>query len=97
MFEGDWVNESLLAAAALMVMLAEVPLILASVTETVTVPALYKVIAPLDPAETAATPFVNVIAVAVPKLVAVPELFVTVGLNEPIVPAPLKVRLCEPL
>jgi len=61
-FEGDWVNESLLAAAALMVMLAEVPLILVSVTETVIVSALYKVIAPLGPVETAATPFVNVIA-----------------------------------
>src|SRR4051794_13585588 len=53
---------------------------------------------PLFDPVTLATPLVKLIAVAVPKLVAVPELFVTVGC----VPlgasaAPPKVRLWEPV
>ncbi len=43
-----------------------------------------------------ATPFVNVIAVAVPKLVAVPLVLVTFGVKVPIAVAPEKVRLWEP-
>ena len=42
-----------------------------------------------------ATPAVKLIAVAVPKAVAVPELLDTVGLFVPTVAAPEKVRLCE--
>ena len=51
---------------------------------------------PFAEPETVATPPVKVIAVAVPKVVAVPALFVTVGLNDPTVPAPEKLRLYEP-
>lgn len=47
--------------------------------------------------DTAATPLVKVIAVVEPNAIAVPELFVTVGLFEPIELAPLKVRLLLPV
>ena len=48
---------------------------------------------------TVATPFVNVIVVAVPKLVAVPSLSVTFGVVTGLVElfAPLKVRLWSPV
>ena len=42
-------------------------------------------------------PALKVIAVAVPKAVATPELLATVGLLVPIVAAPEKVRLLEPV
>jgi hypothetical protein len=52
---------------------------------------------PFAPDETVETPPLNVIAVAALKAVAVPELFVTVGSNNPIEFAPPKVKLCEPV
>ncbi len=53
---------------------------------------------PLDVPETVATPFVKVMAVAVPKFVAVPDELVTVGvLSSGLADAPPKVRLCEPV
>ena len=93
---GDCVKTSLFAVAGETEMLAEVPLILESVTETVVVSALYRVIAPLVPPETAETPVTKLIAVAAPKLIAVPPESVTFGVNAPIEPAPLNVRLCDP-
>ena len=51
---------------------------------------------PLLEPDTLATPFVKVIAVVEPNAIAVPELFVTVGLLAPIELAPLKVRLLPP-
>jgi hypothetical protein len=54
-------------------------LMLPSVTLIVAVCTSYSVITPLLLPETVATPLVKVIAVAVPKFTAVPELFVTVG------------------
>ncbi len=42
--------------------------------------ALYRRIAPLFAPDTEATPAVNVMAVAVPKVTGVPEALVTVGL-----------------
>jgi len=53
--------------------------IVPSVTETVADSALYSFIAPLLLEDTVATPLVNVIVVAVPKLTALPVLLVTVG------------------
>ena len=53
--------------------------------------------APFEELETVATPFVKVIAVAVPKAIAEPPAFVTVGLFEPTVEAPEKVRFFEPV
>ena len=41
-------------------------------------------------------PLVNAIAVATPKLVAVPELLVTVGVNDPIEWGPPNFRVCDP-
>jgi hypothetical protein len=70
---------------------------LPSLTVMVAEPALYSVIAPLLEPDTVATPLVKLIAVAVPKAVAVPELFVTVGENEPIELAPPNVRLWDPV
>ncbi len=52
---------------------------------------------PLLAPETVATPFVNVIVVAVPNATAVPFLSVTVGWKAPIVPAPENVRLLSPV
>ena len=46
---------------------------------------------------TVACPLVKVMAVAVPKLTAVPVVLVTVGLNEPMALAPVKVRVWEPV
>src|SRR3954451_20831391 len=61
-----------------------------SVTVMLAVSALGSFITPLLAPETEATPLVNVIAVAAPKLVAVPVPLETVGLLAPIVPAPPK-------
>jgi hypothetical protein len=47
--------------------------------------------------ETVATPLLNVMVSAVPKLVAVPVLLVTVGVKEPMAPGPPKVRLLGPV
>jgi hypothetical protein len=52
---------------------------------------------PLDELDTVATPLVKVIAVVRPKLTAVPEEFVTLGVKDPIAEAPPKVRLWEPV
>src|SRR4051794_10725473 len=68
-----------------------------SVTVMLLVSALYRVMTPLFDPETDATPFVTVIAVAVPRLTAVPELLVTVGVCEPLTLAPAIVRLLLPV
>ena len=52
---------------------------------------------PLFAPVTVATPLVKVMAVAVPKLVAVPVALETVGLWVPMALAPPKVRLCDPV
>ena len=59
--------------------------------------ALYNVMTPLLEPDTVATPLVNVIAVALPKLIALPDELLTVGLNAPIELAPLNVRLLLPV
>jgi hypothetical protein len=51
---------------------------------------------PLVVPDTVDTPLVKVMAVVDPKLTAVPELLVTVGVFDPIVLAPLKVRFFDP-
>ena len=53
--------------------------------------------APFEEPETVATPPAKVIAVTLPKATAEPLAFVTVGVYDPIVLAPEKVRLCEPV
>ena len=70
-----------------------------SETETVGLSALYSFIAPLFDPATVATPFVNVIVVAVPKLTATPVLSVTAGVVTGFVElfAPPKVRLWSPV
>ena len=50
----------------------------------------------LDP-DTVAWPLVKVMAVVEPKLVAVPEALVTVGVKEPMALAPPKVRFFDPV
>jgi hypothetical protein len=52
---------------------------------------------PLVVPDTVATPLVKVIAVVDPKVMAVPELLVTVGAKDPIVLAPAKVRFFDPM
>jgi hypothetical protein len=52
---------------------------------------------PLLEPETVATPLENVVAVALPKLTAVPEALVTVGVWVPMALAPPKVRFFEPV
>ena len=75
-----------------------VPLLMVpSVTVMFTVSTLYRVITPLLDPDTVAWPPMKVMAVVEPKLVAVPEALDTVGLNEPLLWAPAKVRLCEPV
>ena len=61
--------------------------------------ALYKAITPLLLPDTVATPLVNVIVVAVPKLTAEPLLSFTVGVVDGLVDelAPEKVRLLSPV
>jgi hypothetical protein len=72
----------------------KLPLIVPSEALTVALCASYSTIAP----PTDDTPLVNVIAVALPKAVAVPELFVTVGTLPPgELLAPEKVRLLLPV
>ena len=69
-----------------------------SVTVIEVEPALTRVIAPFLPAETVATPSLKLIAVAVPKLVAVPEELVTVAwAPEGLSATGPKVRLWEPV
>jgi hypothetical protein len=51
---------------------------------------------PLVVPETVDTPLVKVMVSGVPKLTAVPALLVTVGVFDPIVLAPLKVRFFDP-
>src|SRR5437899_2138896 len=58
---------------------APAALMVPSVAAIVAVSALYSVITPFEEPETVATPLVNVIVSAVPKLTAVPVLLVTVG------------------
>ena len=68
-----------------------------SVTVTEVEPALTKTMAPFLPEETVATPSVKPIAVAVAKLVAVPEELVTVAwAPEGLSATGPKVRLWEP-
>ena len=64
-----------------------------------TVSALYSVITPLLPAETVATPLVNVIVVTLPKVMAAPVLSFTVGAVTGFVDeaAPLKVSDLSPV
>ena len=92
------VTTEAVAAAALTVS-PELPEIEPSVTETVGLSALYSFITPLFAPATVATPLVNVIVVAVPKLVAAPVLSLTVGVVAGFVElfAPLNVRLWSPV
>ena len=69
-----------------------------SVTLMIAASALYSVITPLLPPETVATPLLKLIAVAEPKAIAVPVLFITVGAVTGSVEllAPEKVRFLVP-
>ncbi len=58
---------------------------------------LYRRITPFVEPETVATPLANVIAVFEPKLTWAPAALLTVGLVAPAVPAPAKVRVCDPV
>jgi hypothetical protein len=81
----QFANRIALAAAGLTVTARPLPLLIdPSVTVMLAAPALYSFITPLLEPETEATPLLKLTAVADPKLIAVPELFVTVGLFEPI-------------
>ena len=86
-------------AAAELTVGEELPEIEPSVTETVGLSTLYSFITPLFEPATVATPVVNVIVVAVPKLVATPVLSLTVGVVAGFVEmfAPLNVRLWSPV
>src|SRR5438132_913790 len=64
-----------------------------SVTTMLAAPDLYRVITPLLEPDTLATPPLKVIVSAASKFTAVPDLLLTVGMKEPMVLAPLKVRL----
>jgi hypothetical protein len=73
-------NPKLDAAATFTVTDKPAPLLTTpAATVILAVSALYNLITPLFAPTTAATPVVNVIAVAVPKFVATPALVVTVG------------------
>src|SRR3954454_2695540 len=68
-----------------------------SVTVMLAVSAFFSRITPLLAPDTVATPLVNVIAVAVPKSVAVPTSLETVGWKVPLLLAPPKVRVLLPV
>src|SRR5581483_42399 len=91
-------SDRLLAAAGLTVRDRPAPLLTApSLTTMLTVSALGRVMTPLLEPDTVATPLAKVMAVADPKLMAVPELLVTLGLFDPMVLAPPKVRFFDPV
>ena len=95
----DWAPPlvaAMLATAAALTVTERLPVCVPLLTVTVAASALYSVMTPLLEPDTVATPLVKVIAVVEPNAIAVPELFVTVGLFAPIEPAPLKVRFLLP-
>jgi hypothetical protein len=95
----DWPAPLLAAmppAAAAPTATERLPVCVPSLTLTVAVSALYRVIAPLLEPDTLATPLVNVMVSAVPNVTAVPVLDVTVGWYAPMTLAPLKVNAWSP-
>src|SRR5947199_6671175 len=86
----------MLPAAAAPTVTESAPVCVPSLTVTLAVSALYRVITPLLEPDTLATPLVKVIVSAVPKATAVPVLELTVGWLAPMVFAPLKVSVWSP-
>jgi hypothetical protein len=87
---------AMLAVTAALTVTERLPVWVPSLTVTLAVSALYRVIAPLLEPATAAIPLAKLIVSAAPKATAVPVLEVTVGWLAPMVLAPLNVSDMSP-